>query len=283
MRIWYGPGEVEPETEPVYTSSVPCSCRCPEQANPGGRSARVTGLEPPYSPYHYRLVSGNENGKTYGETRRFCPSRCRRWSNRASPGSEPALRDAQRHGQPPSGFPPATIPAYGTTAYGSTPHLQTTTFQAIGPGTPSPAIGGLAPSTTYHYAPIASPGGTSTGPDETFTRSPCRHQPSLRAALGEVALGAATLSGWSTAGLSNGLLLRMFGPSAAYGLALAEPRRLARQPERRAERRDVPAEPAARTPITTVSWRRTPAAPAMAQTRRRHAGISSWSSRKHLC
>ena len=218
----YGPGEVEPETEPVYTLSVPCSSLPGPGEGFTAVSAQATGLVEPYAPYHYRLVSGNENGITYGENRTLLSFKVPPVVD-GEPGfaSEVSQLSATLNGTiDPVGVPTSYHFAYGTSsAYGSVaPFPEQYVANDRTTHTVSQMIGGLAPGTTYHYALVAnSPGGTTTGPDETFTTPLVPVPVVTTGSAGEVSVGSATLAGSvDPQGWETGYFFE-YGPTAAYG------------------------------------------------------------------
>jgi hypothetical protein len=218
----YGPGEVEPGSEPVYTASVPCS----STPGPGEKfsvvSAQVSGLEI-YLPYHYRLVSGNANGNTYGANQPFVSGKVPPVVD-AEPGfaSEVSQLSATLNGTiDPVGVPTSYHFAYGTTsAYGSVaPFPERYVASDRAAHAVSQTLVGLAPGTTYHYALVAnSPGGTTTGPDETFITPPVPVPAVTTGSAGEVSVDGATLTGSvDPQGWETGYFFE-YGPTAAYGL-----------------------------------------------------------------
>ena len=217
----YGPGEVEPGTEPVYTASVPCSTLPGTGEQFAVVSAQVSGLEA-YSPYHDRLVSGNENGKTYGSDQPFVSAKVAPVVD-TEPGfaSEVSQLSATLSGTiDPVGVPASYHFLYGTsTAYGSVaPAPERYVASDRTTHTVSQTLVGLTPNTTYHYALVAnSPGGTTAGPDETFTTPPVPLPVVTTGGAGEVSVGAATLAGTvDPQGWETGYYFE-YGPTAAYG------------------------------------------------------------------
>jgi hypothetical protein len=218
----YGPGEVEPGVEPLYTSSVPCASLPGPGEGFTAVSAQATGLVEPYAPYHYRLVSGNENGITYGENQTLLSFKVPPVVD-GEPGfaSEVSQLAATLNGTiDPVGVPTSYHFAYGTTsAYGSVaPFPEQYVASDRATHAVSQAIGGLAPGTTYHYALVAnSPGGTTTGPDETFTTPPVPLPVVTTGGAGEVSVGSVTLTGSvDPQGWETGYFFE-YGPTAAYG------------------------------------------------------------------
>ena len=218
----YGLGEVEPGVEPVFTSSVPCA----SVPGPGegyvGVSAQASGIAEPYTPYHYRLVSGNENGKTYGETKTFRSFKIPPVvDDKPGSASEISQLSATLNGTvDPVGVPTSCHFAYGTTtAYGSIipiPDQYVASDRADHAVTQT--IVGLTPGTTYNYALVAnSPGGTTTGPDETFTTPPVPVPAVLTGVASDVAVGSVTLTGSvDPQGWETGYYFE-YGPTPAYG------------------------------------------------------------------
>ncbi|MGC2374443.1 MAG: hypothetical protein WA484_11280 [Solirubrobacteraceae bacterium] len=218
----YGPGEVEPGVEPVFTSSVPCS----SVPGPGEGyvvvSALVSGIVEPYSPYHYRLVAGNENGKTYGESKTFLSFKVPPVvDDKPGSASEVGQLSATLNGTVDAvGVPTSYHFAYGvTSAYGSVvpvPDQYVASDRTDHPVTQT--IVGLTPGTTYHYALVAnSPGGTTTGPDETFTTPPVPVPAVLTGVASNVAVGSVTLAGSvDPQGWETGYYFE-YGPTPGYG------------------------------------------------------------------
>jgi hypothetical protein len=217
----YGPGEVEPGTEPVYTASVPCSTVPGTGEQFAVVSAQLSGLEA-YSPYHYRLVSGNENGKTYGSDQPFVSAEVAPVVDTESGfASEVSQLSATLNGTvDPVGVPTSYHFLYGTTtAYGSVaPFPERYVASDRTAHTVSQTLVGLTPNTTYHYALVAnSPGGTSTGPDETFTTPPVPAPVVTTGAASEVSAASATLAGTvDPQGWETGYYFE-YGPTTAYG------------------------------------------------------------------
>jgi hypothetical protein len=219
----YGPGEVESGTEPIYTASVPCASFPGAGEGFVAVSAHATGLtEPPYSPYHYRLVTGNENGRTYGEDETFLSAKAAPLvDDEPASASEVSQLSVTLNGTiDPVGVPTSYHFVYGTTsAYGSVaPFPERYVASDRADHTVTQTLDGLTPGTTYHFAVVAnSPGGTSTGPDETFTTPPVPTPEVTTGGASGVSVGAATLSGsvnpqgWETSYYFE------YGPSTAYG------------------------------------------------------------------
>ncbi len=218
----YGLGEVEPGAEPVYTSSAPCSSLPGPGEAFAAVSAQATGLVEPYSPYHYRLVSGNENGVTYGENRTFASFKVPPVVDaQAGFASEVSQLSATLNGTiDPVGVPASYHFVYGTTsAYGSVaPFPEQYVANDRATHTVSQTLASLAPGTTYHYALVAnSPGGTTTGPDETFTTPPVPVPVVTTGGASDVSVGSATLAGTvDPQGWETGYFFE-YGPTLAYG------------------------------------------------------------------
>jgi hypothetical protein len=184
-------------------------------------SAPVGGGEP-YTPYHYRLVTANENGVTEGEDQTFYTL-----TTPPSVTDKPAFAlgvsqlSATLEGTvDPIGAPTTYHFEYGTTsAYGSSsPFPEGYVASDRVDHTVTQTIVGLSPGTTYHFALVAnSPGGTSTGPDETFTTPPVPASTVTTGGASEVALDAATLTGAiDPQGWETGYYFE-YGPTPAYG------------------------------------------------------------------
>jgi hypothetical protein len=132
-------------------------------------SADITGLTPG-ATYHFRIVATNASGTTYGSDQTFTTE---------SPPPSATTGQANAVGQTsaalngsvdPHGVATTVHFDYGTTSgYGAS-----TAGTAVGSGSGSQpvsaGIGGLAPSTTYHFRVVASSAsGTTYGADQTFT------------------------------------------------------------------------------------------------------------------
>jgi NHL repeat-containing protein len=184
--------------------------------------AMVAGLEP-NTLYFYRLAADNAFGVTAGVGLEIF----------TTPAVPPVLA-------PP--LPASAVTRVtATIAAGINPEKSGTTWRilygetgAYGEHTPELYIGeglgeqpvrlgleGLRPDTTYHYAVQAiNPGGTTTGPDETFTTSAPTPPGALTGGASNITLTTATVAGTiEAAGLPTSFVLE-FGTSSEYGTSI---------------------------------------------------------------
>ena len=185
-EVQYGPTE-------AFGSSVPC-----EPANVGTGetavpvTAHLTGLQPGLT-YDYRVVARNEEGPAPGGVGSFT----------TKPAAPIVVGEAASSVTPGSAVLGATINTlnigisyhfvYGLTSkYGTSIPLSDVSLAASREATPSVSLEGLLPDTTYHFAVIAtSAGGTTVGPDATF--STAAPTPPV---VGAVAVGGVTRKAW---------------------------------------------------------------------------------------
>jgi hypothetical protein len=185
-------------TDTTYNlGAVPCSTTVPSGNSPVEVSASLEGLQI-LTTYYYRLRSTNENGTSYGSGQSFATlSLPPTVGEHAPSASNIAHTSVELSGT----INPEKVPTfyhfiYGTTnSYGSTgPELE----GGFGDSdeTVGQFIGGLEPSTTYHYALVATnEAGTITGPDETFTTSALTPPALTTGAVENITQTSATLTG----------------------------------------------------------------------------------------
>ena len=160
----YGPG-------PGYGGQAPCASLPGASGAPVPVSGLVGGLTP-NSGYHYRLVAVNAGGTVYGGDREFATLPKAPVITTGAATLVGADRARISGTVNPEGSLGRYQFEYGpTTAYGKT----TPSATAVGSEVIKVAenITGLQPATTYHYRFSAtSIGGTTHGPDMTFTTGP---------------------------------------------------------------------------------------------------------------
>ncbi len=160
----YGPG-------PGYGGQAPCASLPGASGSPVPVSGLVGGLSP-NSGYHYRLVAVNAGGTEYGGDREFATLPKAPVITTGAATLVGADRARISGTVNPEGSLGRYQFEYGpTTAYGKT----TPSATAVGSEVIKVAenITGLQPATTYHYRFSAtSIGGTTHGPDMTFTTGP---------------------------------------------------------------------------------------------------------------
>lgn len=146
-------------------------------------SAPIEGLDvytPTSGTYHYRLVASNLSGTTLGPDRTFhsAPPHLPTISNLESSGLTETTATLSAEVNPGNGDTSVAF-EYGTgTDYGSS----TISTESIGDDETDHLVvaelAGLAPGTTYHFRVVASNfGGTTQGPDGTFTTAASPVQP----------------------------------------------------------------------------------------------------------
>ena len=169
--------------------------------------------------YHYRLVATSPTGSAYGPDKKFT-SIPDLPTVTGSAISDLVVGGATLHTTVRPGFGPTVVYfQYGTdTSYGSTSV----------PNAPLPAddlehgvsatLGGLAPSSSYHYRAVAiNLAGAAYGPDEVF------ETPGLPA-VGPTSMSGVSRTGASLAGMVDPRLAPTtyrfeYGPTADYGVA----------------------------------------------------------------
>lgn len=227
-------GEIDPEgvpltlcqfeygTEPgVYTKTAECS---PPPGSGKGLvpvSARLSGLQP-NTLYYYRVLAANANGSVPGEPASFVSFKAVPAVNDSTPfaSNVTQLTATLNATIDPNNAPVAYHFIYGTsTAYGSSIPVPD---GILPPGTTDQTITqqltGLTPGTVYHFALVAiGPGGQSVGADETFQTPGVPPPTTSTGTVGEVSVGAATLTGsidphdWETT------YLFQYGTTTNYG------------------------------------------------------------------
>ena len=148
--------------------------------------------------YYYRLVATNEFGTTDGETRSFT----------TLPSDPVVTGESATQIFPREALLGAVVVpesanttyhfAYGPTAgYGSSAPVGDSELGEGSEGLQALAsVSGLQPGTTYHYAVVATNAGGSTyGPDETFTTSAAALPVVVTGAAGEVSQNRASIYG----------------------------------------------------------------------------------------
>ncbi len=160
-------------------------------------TTRISGLNV-NTAYYYRLVATNEFGTTEGETRSFATL-----PNDPVVTSESASQVFPREVLLGAVVVPENANTtyhfvYGPTAgYGSSAPVSDSELGEGSEGLQALAsVSGLQPGTTYHYAVVATNAGGSTyGPDETFTTATAALPVVVTGAAGEVSQNAAVVSG----------------------------------------------------------------------------------------
>jgi hypothetical protein len=183
-------------------------------------SAAIGSLSP-NTTYHYRLVTTNGSGTTFGDDKSFTTVVARAPGATTAGVKSVAATSATLTGSvDPAGQATSYRFEYGpTTTYGS----QTPPGSA-GTGTSnvsvSAAVGSLAPSTTYHYRLLATnASGTTFGADKTFkTSSASPGAPSVTTGAAKaVAATSATLTGTVNPRGAATSDYFQFGRTTAYG------------------------------------------------------------------
>lgn len=166
--------KVEYGTSTAYGSTILCS---PENVGTGETpvavTANLTGLVP-HTLYHYRVVATNTNGSTPGADQTLTTVSV----------APVVVSESGVSLSPREGILAATIDTdesdttyhfvYGTTiGYGLSFPARESDLGAAAQAGASLSVGELQPGTVYHYAVVATnEGGTTVGPDETFTTAP---------------------------------------------------------------------------------------------------------------
>ena len=199
-------GSVNPHglTTSVYFQYGPTTSygsTTPVQPQGGSRfrdiSANISGLSAS-TTYHFRIVATNSNGTRYGSDRTFTTlSATGPPVVITNPASYIASFSAMLNGSvDPHGLATTVYFQYGTTtSYGLTTAIQSktgNTYQNV-----AATIGGLTPSTTYHFRMVATnSNGTRYGSDRTFTTLSATGPPvAITKPATNVASSSATLNG----------------------------------------------------------------------------------------
>ncbi len=181
----------------VYPHVIPCSHEKPLTGNaPVEVTANLSGLKAT-TLYYYRLVAANGNGGNSGSPHTLTTS-----PNRPAVLSESATLIFPNEAVLGAVVVPEEANTtyhfvYGpTTAYGSSVPLGDV---ELGTGAQAVrallSVTGLQPSTTYHYAVVATnAGGTTVGSDRTFTTAPAPVPLVETGAASNVSQGSASVS-----------------------------------------------------------------------------------------
>jgi len=162
--------ELEYGTTEAYGSSAPCN-PTPAGAEPVATGASVSGLSPS-TTYHFRVIATNPTGTSNGTDRTFKTTA----SQPPAVVTKPASAVAQTTATLNATVNPEDEPVsecefeYGATeAYGSSAPCTPSPGSGTSPVAVSASIGGLSPSTTYHFRIVATTAiGTSHGADASF-------------------------------------------------------------------------------------------------------------------
>ncbi|HEY2766700.1 MAG TPA: hypothetical protein VGI76_00475 [Solirubrobacteraceae bacterium] len=173
-------------------------------SNPGAGSAPVsvsTGIEGlnPNETYYFQLAAANANGQSADTGQFTTPAAPPIVDDRGTSASSVERRNALLGGAKVNSqnSPTTCYFEFGTT----TAYERTTHPTEIGPGmesvvAPVVSVVQLQPGTTYHYALVATnQAGTVTGEDHTFTTASVLAPQVGSTAIGDLAPGAATVSG----------------------------------------------------------------------------------------
>ncbi|MHB1133115.1 MAG: choice-of-anchor Q domain-containing protein [Chloroflexota bacterium] len=134
-------------------------------------SHALSGLTPPNTTYHYRVVAENSAGRTFGADQAFTtppdlPSAT------TDPATAVTVTGATLHGLVGAGNGSATVTfEYGLTgAYGQSVVATQSPVTGLSDTAVSYTLGGLTPGTTYHYRVVAqNSAGLAAGADRSFT------------------------------------------------------------------------------------------------------------------
>jgi hypothetical protein len=206
-----------PDTSYGNTTASPPGDEGGAQSGTTHVSTALTGLHY-YTRYHYRLVASNAKGVTIGPDRDFVT---------LPPLLPLILTSSVAAVSPTDAMLETTVnPELADTVvrfqYGNSTNYgrQSLTSDSIGadetPHGVSTAISNLQPGTTYHYRAVAiNLGGTSYGPDRTFTTpGPPRVERATADAVGET---TATIRAALDPSLGDTTYHVEYGTSAAYG------------------------------------------------------------------
>lgn len=153
-------------------ATIPCDTT-PSGSNPVPVSADVSGLSP-LTNYHFRLEAANANGPVHGNDQAFETTAAPAVDSESVQNvtsTEALLRAQVNPGNADTTyhFEYGTAVAYGTNAPVPDGDLGAGSSDQLA----STPIGGLSPSTTYHFRVVAQNSfGTTDGPDQTFTTYP---------------------------------------------------------------------------------------------------------------
>jgi hypothetical protein len=205
------------DTSYGHTTEAPPGADAGSASGPTSVSAVLTGLQS-YTKYHYRIVTSNGLGTSYGEDQvalTLAPI-------------PPVIEAAAVGGVTDTSatIRAAIIPGFGDTTYrvqyGPTTSYGSETLDSESIGSDDAAhpvsrtLSGLSQGATYHARVIATNfGGTTAGPDLTFTTP----APPAAEVTGASDLGtsSATLHGQVNPHLSTTTYHFEYGPTAAYG------------------------------------------------------------------
>jgi DNA-binding beta-propeller fold protein YncE len=211
-------------TEATYGASSP-----EEEAGAGSTDVPagflLEGLEP-NTTYHYRLVAGNSLGSSAGDDATFATSPAPPTVDGQAPSASAiTATTATLHGTIDPRNSAATYHFnYGTsTAYTNSAPNPDAEGGAAGEEAVSTTIGGLAPSTTYHFQVVADngTGGPVAGEDETFTTLPPPPSAVTGAATAITEAGATLSGAANTAGLTGTYQFLITGSDTPGGGATA--------------------------------------------------------------
>ncbi|HWX73734.1 MAG TPA: fibronectin type III domain-containing protein, partial [Solirubrobacteraceae bacterium] len=185
----YGPSS-------AYGASSECQPAPGNGTSPVAVSAAIGGLSP-LTTYHFRIVASNPGGTSFGTDQTF-----------TTPPNPPTLATLV-----PSSLTTtsATLSAsvnpegaevsecrfeYGpSSAYGASVQCQPAPGNGAAPVEVSASLTGLSANSTYHFRVVASnAGGTSAGPDRTFTTPSAPTQPEAHPAASPLSAGVGVVA-----------------------------------------------------------------------------------------
>jgi hypothetical protein len=160
-------------TTTAYGSSIPVPDQIVQAATADVAVAQeLTGLQPG-TTYHFALVADGPGGESVGPDETFQTPPVLPPAVGTGAAGEVTVDGASLTGSvDPQGWETSYYFQYGTsTAYGSRwPSLDVTLGGLSGGQAVESSLQNLQPGTVYHYRLVArNPGGTSYGPDQTFT------------------------------------------------------------------------------------------------------------------